>query len=607
MITLATYDVGLNIGVEGDADFQKQLSLITQQSKELAAEMKAVTSAFDKNDNSEKKAAATAEVLTKQIDVQQQKIGLLRSKLSDQEKELDKIAQEYQKVSKEQGEDSAAAKKLANDYAVQAKRVSETKTQINNAETALNGMKRQMQQTGDVVEETSDDLKEGGQSASVFGEMFKANVASQALISGAKALASAVKQVVQEIVNTVKETARWADELATLSVQTGLTTDQLQEFEYMSGLIDVDVETITGSLRKLTNNMQTAASGTGSAYEAFEALGVSVTNADGSLRDNYDVFLDTIDALGQMQNQTERDAYAMDIFGRSATDLNSLIASGSSAIAEYAAEAHEMGYVLDSESVAGLAATQDALDRLHNSFTGFKNSMVAEIAPGITTAIESVTSFLSGNTSLEEFLDGITEKTQEIADKMPQMIQDITTKITENLPQIVEAGINILSSLLIGIIQALPTLIGKIPEIIFKVAEGLLASLPKIFEVGEQLLLNLILGIISYFATMQQKLDEIGRNIVEGIWNGLKNAAEWFKNKIKEWVGNVMDFLKRLFGIGSGAATAASGTMGVTYDYSGVGAQSVGAQAIFNINQRPGEDGFLLAQRINNQLGRIYG
>lgn len=606
MITLATYDVGLNIGVEGDADFRKQLSLITQQSKELAAEMKAVTSAFDKNDSSEKKAAATAEVLTKQIEVQQQKLGLLRGKLNDQQKELDKIAQEYQKVTKEQGEDSDAAKKLANDYAVQAKRVSETKTQINNAETALNGMKRQMEQTDDVVEETSDDLKEGGNSAVSFGTLFKANVASQALIAGAKALASAVKQVAKEIANTVKETVAWGDDLLTLSVQTGLTTDQLQEFEYMSGALDVDVGTITGSLVKLTRSMSSAQSGSGSAAEAFDRLGVSLTYGQDQVRDNYYVFLDVIDALGQIENETERDQIAMEIFGKTAQDLNTLVDAGSDTIADYAKEAHEMGYVLEEEGVAGLAATQDALDKLQNKFTGFKNTMVANIAPGITEAIDSVLSFLNGDTSLEEFLDGIEVKAQEVADKMPEMIQDITNKITENLPQIVEAGINILSSLLIGIIQALPTLIGKIPEIIFKIAEGLLNSLPKIFEVGEQLLMNLILGIVSYFVTMQQKLDEIGRKIVEGIWNGLKNAAEWFKNKIKEWVGNVMDFLKRLFGIGSGATSAASGTMGVTYDMSGVGTQSYGS-AVFNINQMPGEDGFQLAQRINNQLGRIYG
>lgn len=605
MITLATYDVGLNIGVEGDADFKKQLSLITQQSKELAAEMKAVTSAFDKNDNSEQKAAATAEVLTKQIDVQQQKIGLLKGKLEDQEKELDKIAQEYQKVAKEQGADSKEAQKLSNDYAVQAKRVSETKTQINNAETAMNSMKREMQKTDQVVEETSEDLKSGGQSAVSFGTLLKANVASQAIITGVKALASAVKQVAQEIVNTVKETAKWADELNTLSQQTGLSTDKLQEFEYMAGLIDVDVSTITGSLRKLTNNMQSAASGTGSAYEAFNSLGVSVTDADGALRNNYDVFLDVIDALGKMTNETERDALSMDIFGRSAMELNPLIIAGSDAIQDYADEAHEMGYVLDQDAVGKLLETQDALDRLQNTFTGFKNTMVASIAPGITEAINSVMSFLKGDTSLEDFLSQITEKTHEIAETMPERIEEISGAIVENMPTIIEAGIEIITALLTGIIQSLPTLIGKLPEVIFKVAEGLLNSLPKIFEVGRELINNLILGIINYYAALDAKGKEIGDKIAQSIWNGLKNAYEWIKSKIQEWVGNVLDFIKRLFGIGSGAATAASGTMGVTYDYSGL--SGVQSNNTFNITQSPGEDGFLLAQRINSQLGRIYG
>lgn len=171
-----------------------------------------------------------------------------------------------------------------------------------------------------------------------------------------------------------KESAAYADNILTLSLTTGQTTDQLQEFSYASELIDVSLDTLQGSLTKLTNNMQDTANGTGNAQAAFQQLGVSVTDADGHLRSANDVFYDAIDALGDVTNATERDALAMDIFGRSAQDLNPLIVQGADTLREYAQEAHDMGYVLDNDALAALGAVDDAYQRLQKTQEGVKTS-----------------------------------------------------------------------------------------------------------------------------------------------------------------------------------------------------------------------------------------
>ncbi len=160
--------------------------------------------------------------------------------------------------------------------------------------------------------------------------------------------------LVGALASSTMDMSKTADDLLTLSTQTGLTTDQLQEFEYASELVDVSTDTLQGSLVKLTNNMQTAATGTGSAAEAFKTLKVKVADSQGHLKNNYDVSLQTIDALGKMKNETERDALAMDIFGRSATDLNPLIEAGSGRLKELAEQAHEVGYVVDNETLQSL-------------------------------------------------------------------------------------------------------------------------------------------------------------------------------------------------------------------------------------------------------------
>lgn len=188
------------------------------------------------------------------------------------------------------------------------------------------------------------------------------------------------------------ETSKTADDLLTLSAQTGLSTDQLQEFAYASELVDVSMDTLQGSLSKLTNNMQDAAKGSGNAHDAFDKLGVKVADAHGKLRDADEVFLDVIDALGQVEGATDRDALAMDIFGRSAQDLNPLIQAGSDRLAELAEQAHEAGYVLDNETLQSFGALDDSMQELDKKFDAVKRTLAQALLPVLSTLAEFLSS-----------------------------------------------------------------------------------------------------------------------------------------------------------------------------------------------------------------------
>lgn len=208
--------------------------------------------------------------------------------------------------------------------------------------------------------------------------------------SGAAAV-TVVGGLVGALASSTMDMSKTADDLLTLSTQTSLTTDQLQEFEYASELVDVSTDTLRGSLVKLTNNMQTAATGTGSAAEAFKKLHVKVSDSSGKLKDNYEVFLKTIDALGKMKNETERDALAMDIFGRSATDLNPLIEAGSGRLKELAEQAHEVGYVVDNETLQSFGELDDAMQKLDKQGDAVKRSFAEALLPIITAFVDVIT------------------------------------------------------------------------------------------------------------------------------------------------------------------------------------------------------------------------
>lgn len=266
------------------------------------------------------------------------------------------------------------------------------KEEITLTEGVVNKYKKQLEETNgklsDMANQTDNvgkEMDETSKKTSTFGDMLKANLS-----------ADLIKSMGQELINVGKQmyalgqdTRKYADDVLTLSTTYGLTTDQIQEFKYMSELTDTSLETITGSITKLTKNMQSATSGTGSAYERFKTLGIEVTNADGTLRDSNEVFNEAIDKLGSMENQTERDALSMNIFGRSAMDLNPLIAVGSDKLAEFTDEAHDMGYVLDSETLESLGSVDDSMQRAQKRLDSVKNQIGIYLAPVVAEITEA--------------------------------------------------------------------------------------------------------------------------------------------------------------------------------------------------------------------------
>lgn len=181
-----------------------------------------------------------------------------------------------------------------------------------------------------------------------------------------------------------KETAEWADQLQTTADQTGIAVEELQRLDYASKFIDVDVNTMTDSMGKMIRSMNQAREGSGQAADAFKRLGVRITDSHGQLLDQQEVFYATVDALGKVKNETERDAAAMEIFGRSARDLNPLIKQGSDRLRELGKEAENLGHVMSSDEIAKAGQLQDALDGLEKTGESLKHSLAMAVIPILT-------------------------------------------------------------------------------------------------------------------------------------------------------------------------------------------------------------------------------
>ena len=356
-------DIGPKIGIDGESEFRKGIQNINQSIKTLQSEMKAVTSEFADNASAEQKLIAQNETLTKTIDAQEKKLALLQDGLQ-------KSAQTY-------GENDTKTLKWQ-------QAVNEATAALNKSKAALEQNEQQMRELGNETEETAKET-------SRLGDVFKGSLLSDLVMRGIDMLADGIRKIGGFMKDAVVDSAQFADDIITMSKVTGIGTDKLQEMSYMADLVDVSVETVTGSMRRLSKNMLSAEDGTGSAAEAFKTLGVEVTDSAGNLRDNEDVFAEIIDALGNMDDETRRDATAMQLFGKSATDLNPLIAAGGDAIKDYTREAHEMGYVLDTETLNSLGAVQDGFDRFKALGTAVKNQIGAALAPTIEKLTKKLT------------------------------------------------------------------------------------------------------------------------------------------------------------------------------------------------------------------------
>ena len=430
---MAAPSINTKVKMDGEREYKAALAEIKSGLNVLKSELNLASEQFRDN-------ADSVEALTKKNDILDRTILTQKEKIEQIEKALQSSASAYGEADErtnrwktqlnnaqaelvkmeralKDNEDALQKAQKETDGTTNAfgklkKALSDTKEQGGGIKGLFANLKEEFAGSGETARGLGDaltdvagkfgvQLPEGAQKA--VQSLNGINAGAALAVTGLGLVAAAVVKAEKALVSMTKESAAYVDNILTMSQTTGQSAEQLQEFSYATELIDVSMDTLQGSLTKLTNNMQNAINGTGDAKSAFEQLGISLTNADGSMRSANDVFYDTIDALGEVQNATERDALSMDIFGRSAQDLNPLIIQGSDTLKDYAKEAHDVGYVLDNEALEALGAVDDEFQRLQKTQESVKNQMAAEFAPYLTDFYEKITKLIKdGGQAMKE-------------------------------------------------------------------------------------------------------------------------------------------------------------------------------------------------------------
>lgn len=375
--------IGPRIELEGEREFRRAIAEINNGLKVTGSELKMVTAQYSENAKSVAGLTAKNEVLERQIINQTEKVEKLREVLT-------MSAQQY-------GESDARTMKWQESLNTATAELYNLQNQLSKNSEELVKAKENMVKYGLAEDEVHEKTKGiGGVISDLAGKLginlpAGADKAIKAL-DGAKlstaALLGAVTGLITGLAKTTIETAKAADEIMTLSKVTGLSTGTIQEMNYASELLDVSTDTITSSMTKMIRTMDDARKGTGDAAAAYRKLHVSVKDSNGQLKDSEQVFYEAIDALGRVRNETERDALAMEIFGKSAKDLNPLIQAGSKELKKLGEEAKQMGYVMDGDALNSLGQLDDAMQKFKNQTDAFKNSIAMVMLPVLTALFE---------------------------------------------------------------------------------------------------------------------------------------------------------------------------------------------------------------------------
>lgn len=606
------YDIGPKIGIDGEAEFRKQIQQITENIKTLGSELKVVASAADAEGESIDSLSQKNEILTKTI-------GQLEDRLTAQRNMLDRATEKY-------GEADSRTQKWQRTVNATETELNQLRAQINKNNTAMDKLESGTRDADDAM----DDL--GSAAESTGGKLSAMTVAMGNLIaSGIQAAISAVGNLVSSLWNldeATEEFRRAQGRLNTAFEAAGFSAETAEEAYdgFYSILGDTDTATEASQLlAQLAENEEDVAkwteiaagvSGTFGDSLPIESL-IEAANETAKVGEVTGTLADALNWVGISEDEfNEKLAACSD-----ESERNRLIMETLSAQYDDAADAFRRNNAVLIEARENQAAMDRTLANLGSTIANIKNQLTNALGPALRGIVDAFNAILSGEegggaslgAALQQFFasigelapqvmevggqilsgiaqgivaalptllttgaqiimqlaSGILSAIPQMVSQLPQIITEFINYMSSEFPTILQEGTELFNNFVDGLIGAIPDMVAQLPEVITAFVGFITDNLPNILESGVSILTNLIEGIIGAIpdlvAALPQIIDaivtgigdlmgnilDVGRSIVEGIWQGITNAGRWLVGKITGWFDGVVGSVKRFLGINS--------------------------------------------------------
>jgi phage-related minor tail protein len=172
-----------------------------------------------------------------------------------------------------------------------------------------------------------------------------------------------------------------ADATGKMAQKVGLSVEELSKLQYAAKLADVDAGQLQGGLVRLSKGMIEAANNTGTARNAFAAMGISIKNTDGTLKSSGQVLDEVANKFAGYEDSATKTALAVQLFGRAGADLIPLLNAGSAGIKEAGDELERFGAVISTNAAKNAELFNDNITRLTTVGSALGQSIANDILP----------------------------------------------------------------------------------------------------------------------------------------------------------------------------------------------------------------------------------
>lgn len=553
-------NIGPKIGIDGEKQFRSELNSIGQQLRTLNTEMKAVTTAFDANDSSQKKLAAQSDVLTRQLSLQEQQV-------TDIQKALDYAKSNY----------------------------AENSNEVQRWQQALNNATADMNKTKAAIKDLGDESGKSGKKVSTFTEVLKANLLSTAIVKGVKTITGAVKNMASEFVESAADVkAETAAFEQTFGNFAGTATAAIGRVADSSGILQTRLNTLGskiyafarssgGDVEQSMSLMERALQ---AAADSAAYYDTSVEQATESLQSFLKGNYANDAALGLSATEATRNAAAMKLFGDEFKNLT-----------EIQKQETLLQMVLDSQKLSGAMGQaareadgwENVLGNLSETWRQFQANVGAPVLENLVPIIQNITTALQGwingvdwdafTSDFNSFVNAVMENGDTIISIIAGigagfLAWNVTSIINGVIASVTALG-GILPAISAGIKAINVAMKANVIGIVVTAIAALVTWLVTLYNTNDEfrekvnaawaavktVVLNAVAAfenavdkffdkvveignsVVSFFKSVPEQMVEIGKNIVRGLWEGIKSMASW----IGEKVGGFVDGIKNLF------------------------------------------------------------
>lgn len=526
-------NIGPRIGIEGEAEYRKQINSIIQQAKTLASEMQAVTSAFGKNTTAQEKATATGKVLEKQIDVQRQRVQALTDMLD--------------RAAKETGDTSNETLKW--------------RQAVNEATAELNRMERQLDESADATDDLGDEMADAEPKVSKLGDSLRNDLAAAAKASAA-AIAGAItalgafakvgvdynSQMEQYTTNfttmlgSQEEAVKKVEELKEFAASTPFSMDDLAQATQTLLAFGVESENSTDRLRQLgdialgdQDKMQRLATAFGKVTAQGKVTGETVQQM-------IDAGWNPLILISEMASETmEQTQKRMSQGAISVEELEAAMEAATTGSGQFAG-----GMEAASQTMAGMISTlKDNAQALAGEVFQPLSDTLKEMVSLIIEEVSAISSaFKSGGMSGamkafgSAFSDGMQMMLSQIpavTDAVMQLISALGKSLMDNLPSFAKTAVQIVQQLAAGFTQAFPAFKSVSGELFNNLITGLQENLPQMISGG----LDALLAFSSGLRENAGQLVDSARTLIQTLWDGTITALPDLIAKVPLIVSNI--------------------------------------------------------------------